>query len=246
MENIIKPYIIDFANRSFRDVADQDYIAARASYRLELDQQFLWSSLQAIEKYFKAILLYNGISSKGINHNLAEALKRVEKIEDINFHLPEDVIDFVNYINTYGPNRYLEFPSHLSMDALIELDKTVWHIRRYCYFLRATLKSYDGTLVFLLPYELQKIHHEYYLENPHKYKISGGFLEKATSNKKICHKALVWNNFYFGKKKRIYIKNFNSRTSSVNPTLTLHPESFEELDGLVYFSSETRKIFKQS
>ncbi len=32
--------------------------------------------------------------------------------------------------------------------------------------------------------------------------------------------------------------------SYVNPTLTLHPEIFEELDGLVNFSKETREYFK--
>ena len=31
----------DFAKRSFRDVADQDYIAARMSYRANLREPFL-------------------------------------------------------------------------------------------------------------------------------------------------------------------------------------------------------------
>lgn len=31
--------IVDFANRSFRDFADQDDITARIAYRLELDHQ---------------------------------------------------------------------------------------------------------------------------------------------------------------------------------------------------------------
>lgn len=51
----------NFATRSFRDVADQDYVLARIAYRSELYAQFLWSGLQAIEKYLKAILLYNRI-----------------------------------------------------------------------------------------------------------------------------------------------------------------------------------------
>jgi len=62
------PYINDFANRSFRDHADQDYIMARIAYRKEFDQQFRWCSLQALEKYLKAILLYNRVSAKGIGH----------------------------------------------------------------------------------------------------------------------------------------------------------------------------------
>jgi hypothetical protein len=42
--------VIDFIDRSFRDVADNDYAAARATYRLRLSQQFLWSALQALGK----------------------------------------------------------------------------------------------------------------------------------------------------------------------------------------------------
>ncbi|WP_107804507.1 HEPN domain-containing protein [Nitrosomonas oligotropha] len=62
--------INDFATRSFRDIADQDYIAARLSYRHGLYSQFHWQSLQALEKYLKAILLYNRIEAKNINHDI--------------------------------------------------------------------------------------------------------------------------------------------------------------------------------
>ena len=83
-------HINDFTRRSFRDVADQDYIAARMSHRANLREPFLWSSLQAFEKYFKAILLFNGNSAKGIGHNLNDGLKKVEAIRDIQFSIPDD------------------------------------------------------------------------------------------------------------------------------------------------------------
>jgi hypothetical protein len=41
-------YINDFANRSFRDLADQDYTMARIASRKEFDQHFRWCSLQAL------------------------------------------------------------------------------------------------------------------------------------------------------------------------------------------------------
>ncbi len=56
----------DYITRSFRDVADEDYVAARALYRDGLDRQFLWAALQSVEKYLKAILAYNRISIKGL------------------------------------------------------------------------------------------------------------------------------------------------------------------------------------
>ena len=57
----------NFAIRSFRDTADLDYIAARMAYQTHLTPQSLWSALQSIEKYFKCILLLNGVSIKTQN-----------------------------------------------------------------------------------------------------------------------------------------------------------------------------------
>ena len=34
--------INSFARRSFRDIADQDYIAARVNYQANLPEPFLW------------------------------------------------------------------------------------------------------------------------------------------------------------------------------------------------------------
>ena len=47
-----------WAFRSFRDIADGDYIAARMAYRAQLPVQFLWASQQAIEKYLKCALFH--------------------------------------------------------------------------------------------------------------------------------------------------------------------------------------------
>jgi len=65
----LRPYIYDFATRSFRDLADQDYITARIAYRKEFEQQFRWCALQALEKYLKAILIFNSVSAKGLGHD---------------------------------------------------------------------------------------------------------------------------------------------------------------------------------
>ena len=53
-----------FASDVFRRQADFDYVAARANYKMQLRQQFLWSAQQSIEKYLKAILLFNGKSAR--------------------------------------------------------------------------------------------------------------------------------------------------------------------------------------
>lgn len=75
--------INDFTNRCFRDVADQDYLAARAAYRAGLVLPVLTNGHQALEKYLKAILLYNRKSTKSIGHDLEKAFGAVLSISDI-------------------------------------------------------------------------------------------------------------------------------------------------------------------
>src|SRR3954452_5491489 len=87
--------VIDFINRSFRDVADRDYICARVCYRLNLAQQFLWAGFQAVEKYLKAILLYNDRSAKKLGHDIEAAYRQLVEIKDINFDIPVVVEQFL-------------------------------------------------------------------------------------------------------------------------------------------------------
>jgi len=157
-----------FINTSFRDIADKDYIAARICNRVFLSTQFWWFSLQAIEKYLKAILLYNRRDIKSLSHNLDEIFSEVTKINDISFDLPDDVGKFISILNDQGKNRYLEYPSYTIGDELLKLDRAVWHIRRYCYYLRVS-PTY-------LQMQVRKITHKSTLENPIKFRIIGGFL----------------------------------------------------------------------
>ena len=236
--------INDFAQRSFRDVADQDYISARMNYKAQLREPFLWSSLQAFEKYIKAILLFNKVSSKGISHDLNKGLERVENIKDISFTIPDDVKEFINYINDYGTNRYLEYHSYLRDNALLKLDRSIWHIRSYCFYMRGELKRKNGKKYKLLPSNIQKVSDAHDSKQWYKYKIRGGLLEDILNKNKAAYSALVWHNFYYGKRRKIIIKNHTNHMSSVNPTLTMHPEAFIELDKLVTFSREVREYYK--
>ena len=63
------------ASEAFRDQADRDYVHARGAWRLRLRDQFLWSPQQAIEKYLKGILLFDGQSARYIS---ASSNKRKE------------------------------------------------------------------------------------------------------------------------------------------------------------------------
>lgn len=137
-----------FSTQSFRDQADRDYIAARLSCRHELFPQFLWSSHQSIEKYLKAILLYNRIRANQVGHDLAEAMSLTKKLP-FEIKLSDRSRKFIDHLNTAGEFRYIDVPFHVYGHILIDLDLAVWEIRRYCQVLNVFGKQ--------LPLEEQKL-----------------------------------------------------------------------------------------
>lgn len=177
------PLINDFARRSFRDSA------IRIIFRLELHigTNSISSSggalYQAIEKYLKAILLYNQESAKKLGHDVHKALTRVKSIAGLDFTVPNDVAEFVEFLADYGPDRYLSHPTHLREFALLTLDKSVWCIRRYCFYMRGEIETSDGTKD-LLTINKQKATNPYYEKNRHKYRLMGGYLEKIIDKRK--------------------------------------------------------------
>lgn len=122
--------INDYITRSFRDVADDGYIAARALYRIGLDRQFLWAALQAVEKYLKAILLYHRIGIKGLRHDIWLALEKVRSVPQLTFEIPPSVENFVKQLAIQGSNRYFDRPINTDGMELLKLDHTVWYLRK--------------------------------------------------------------------------------------------------------------------
>src|SRR5688500_8202975 len=122
----------DFAIRSFRDIADGDYIAARMAGRAALLPQFLWAGQQAVEKYLKCILLLNRIPATSVKHNLALALQTLERSGKIELELTQPSKDFITHLDTYGRFRYLEISHWGEGRAIVLLDRAVWEVRRYC------------------------------------------------------------------------------------------------------------------
>lgn len=232
-----------YIDRSFRDIADNDYIAARAIYRLGLSQQFLWASLQALEKYIKAILLYNDKSTKDIGHDIALGYDRLSQIVDIDFDIPSEVEQFIRYLSAQGANRYFERPFYTLGEELLYLDSAVWHLRRYCKFLRMqplTLKS--GKIVDQFQVALDQIKGA--KTKPNKFRIFGGRLEKVLSKSSRTREHLVWKNFYYGGNKKKIIRNFTKMSSSATPANFIFPEIFPILDSRIKFSPEVRKAFQ--
>lgn len=183
MTATIDDWVDAFISNSFRDVADEDYIAARIAYRHGLLEPFLWLSLQAVEKYLKAILLFHRENTKRFGHDVVKCYERVCAISNLVF--PADIHLFITYIGEEGGNRYAEYPMALKEDALIGLDRTVWHLRRHCYQVLRARHEFT-TYVASLGSDP--------LEYRHKFAIPGGYLEQVLAKPSATRRQLVWKN----------------------------------------------------
>jgi len=122
-------YVNSFGTQSFRDQADRDYVAARLACRHELFPQFLWASHQAIEKYLKAILLFNRVKATRVGHDLALALSLTETLP-FKIELSSRSRKFIAHLAEVGEFRYIDIPFYVHGHILIDLDLAVWEIRR--------------------------------------------------------------------------------------------------------------------
>lgn len=131
--------------RNICERADEDYITARLCYFHGLTGNFLWNGQQCIEKYLKAIALFQDIDVRKQKHNLRKLFAKVDnhlnmksaetmfprKIEGI-ASKQENFEEFLERLTFLGMNRYCSHSWCLYGDELIKLDAAVFIIRRYC------------------------------------------------------------------------------------------------------------------
>jgi HEPN domain-containing protein len=236
----IDAWIDEFVNSSFRDAADEDYVAARAAYRMDLSHAFLWNSLQAVEKYIKAILLYNRRPTGDLVHNVKKGFCRLLEIREIPFQFASDTERFVDYINDEGPNRYRVRPTYLRDDALIGLDRTVWYLRRHCFAFGGTDRDpvrFAADISALSSDGLaQRV----------SFKLPGGRIEAILGRPSEARKNLVWKNLWFCARKRHEIKEFPWRVAWSRPISFMQPDVYFALKNLVKFDKDVCNYFEQS
>lgn len=233
----------DFAIRSFRDVADYDYICARMAARSTLIPQFLWLALQALEKYLKCILLLNRIPAKQVRHDVGLGLLLARKHAPFEIRLSKGSEDLIAHLDTYGRFRYLETPFYVLGLELPQLDRTVWEIRRYCTVINYSITLNDGSTKNKLDLEVQKIENSE-KNPPQHFKLFGGCLEKIIDDKKHpAREPLVWQNLYYGRrpKKSIRLSRFSHSTNS---PLSLHPEILDEVLQYVFLPKEVVQAYR--
>ena len=183
----------------FRDIGDADYVSARSNYQLHLREQFFWAGLQAVEKYLKAILLYNGLPTLGYLHNLSKLLTAVREISYLKFEIPVDVEEFLARLCDLGDNRYLSRETYVRPQNLIELDKSVWNIRAYCRFVLVTVRGGRKDLTDLYA---NNINSRTCLRDPRVFRPlhNDGFLVEVLKRPRAdpLRRILVWHNRFFG------------------------------------------------
>lgn len=232
----------DFATRSFREIGDCDYIAARLSYRAHLVPQFLWQSLQAIEKYFKCILVLNRIKAPK-SHDIGYLLASFEKEKKFDLRLSSETRNFFSYLDTYGRFRYYETPYYTVGNELFRLDCAVWELRRYARVIDYKFKIGDGKELHLLEHEL-KMNERAENRSPQEFSINGGHLEMVLAKRDHpSRSALIWHNLYFGNSRRKSVKH-RGMSSSGNSPLSLHPEILDEVRKYVFLPKDVVTAYK--
>lgn len=217
-----------WAKEAFRDQGDRDYVSARLVYRLKFREQFLWSGLQAIEKYLKGILLFNGRSSRYRNwprtsggefgHNLVALYETVGNITEIQFTCPRQVKVFVRYLKHFGMNRYFDRSTYTIGNELVELDRAVWYIRRYCQYLHWHVRDRSGSSRDMIAERVNKLNAASTVQNPWKFRIRDGYLESVLSRPQNdpARQALIWQNLFYGARRKVQI-SYTPMMGSANP-----------------------------
>lgn len=228
----------EFALRSFRDVADGDYIAARMAYRAELLLQAFWASQQALEKYLKGILLFRRIPYIKRTHSLTKLLEKLEPTFALD--LSTGARRFITFINEWDVDRYFTFPYLSDGDQLFKLDEAVWEVRRYCIPVDRRI-SPQGMSVR----ELDLRYIESARDRPPQLfrTMVSGVIERELNPTSPAYKALTWKNLYFGNTIRKSVRHALKSTAH-NSTLFRHPEIIDELKKFIYVP-QSAEILKQ-
>jgi hypothetical protein len=217
-----------FAIRCFRDIADADYVAARLTYRAKLNDQFLWNSLQSLEKYLKCILLLNRIRAPRIGHDLRPAITKVGD-GGIALGLTPATTAFIEHVDTYGRFRYREASPYWFGGQLVMLDRAVWELRRFC----VPDERHPAT-------QLRKG------MSPPKVRLEGGILESIIDDpKNPARGPLLWHNGFFGKRVRQSVVNYGA-FGAVNSPLFLYPHFIDAVAEYVFLPDKVQAAYREA
>ncbi len=235
--------INDLAIRSFREIGDGDYIAARMALRARLPSQYRWAALQAIEKYLKCILLLNRVKAKDVGHKITLALEKVNGIPQFDIRLPPNEREVFNHIASSEGDRYLVMSLALFAHELSALDSLVWRLRQYCEPLNVEHYN-DSPNPDVLASNLTRIEKNLN-DDPSAGYLKHGFLEKVLAEgNHPAREALVWKNAMYGGNEPLVARDALSGLMAINSPLYLHPEIVTVIDKFIKLPSGALKEFE--
>lgn len=228
-----KAYLNEYA-KTLRDSADRDYISARTMYKLEIDDKFFWHAQQALEKYLKAILLFNEIKVKNQSHDLVKLYNRM--IETLKVIDESEVKKYLEEFQILGLNRYHVNSTFSIIYPLVILDKLVYFFRKICKVIQNER-------------DIETIKTVSFNDEYKKINIFSGYLEKVLENKKEKYteqrKILFWKNFYFGKQIKKKIKNIKLKSSGDSSLLYRNKDAYILLKDYVKLSKDEKTFYNQ-
>jgi len=230
---------------SFVDVADHDYIAARACWRLGLLDQFHWFGLQAMEKYLKAILLYNDCDTRKIGHDLTKGIQAVEAIPVLKWDFHQSLKGFLADLSQRGQDRYFVKPHGTNGNELLQLDRSVWHVRCYC----VDPQSFDDSDGQNLENYVKTTQSDECRRSAYRFRLPScacAHLEEVLDTDRFRgqRSILIWKNFFYGRRKKRHFKFTYSRSGKV-PGHYFFPEIYPWVESRVTLDKEVKKHFQQ-
>lgn len=137
---------ISLVHDLFVRTADENYITARWCAANELQTDFLWLAVHALEKYLKAVLLLNGRTSMKYAHDVVRLYTdvqqfagdllpgRLQKPESLNISFWRECspAEFLDHLQKNGnaDNRYLIYGYATHSEDLHKVDQMVFAVRR--------------------------------------------------------------------------------------------------------------------
>lgn len=240
--------LLDFAIRSFRNVADQDYISARAVFRLGLIDQAMTFGQQAVEKYLKAIIVIHSELKVKPTHDLRHLLAQVEEIHDIPWDFREIERNVMADLDYFGGDRYFSISrSGRGEIDLMRLDYTIWSVRRYCQNFQYLREGRWGDGQEFMKYAKWLGSDELRMGNPGLFRLQHkGHIEEVLDTEKHPKQraALVWKNAFFSSRRRKAIRLRNGWWMR-NATYFVFPDSLGFIEERIEFPKGIRRKIKE-
>lgn len=180
----------DVIKRLFLEPADTTYITARWHFLKGMHFEFYWSAHHAIEKYLKAIILFNNQGTKKLGHDIVKAYSVVSKIAGEKLlpqEFPRVLLERISHITSISDMSRLHYKG--VEEYIRNVSETGGANSRYAmtnpFIYTTDLYCFDLTIFCLrrIAEDLNVSENREELEiNPDKCPCRYAFLEKVLSN----------------------------------------------------------------